>query len=204
MKGGFGQKKMATRYRAFPQPTNAPGGKDWKSIPAMVTSVPGPNGRDTMETTQDRFFQAVAARQIPRIRIAGIVVADGRLLVQQPADDPSACYALIGGEYEIGDTFESRLRREFEEETNARVTEARYLFCVENRFRYRGQLIQQAEHYFLVSLDRHDVTSREAHLKQHWLPLAGLGGMDLRPFVVRDAIADGRYLTERHFTQMAE
>jgi ADP-ribose pyrophosphatase YjhB (NUDIX family) len=157
-----------------------------------------------MESSQDRFFQAVASRQIPRIRVAGIVVEDGKLLVQQPTDDPSSCYAFIGGEYEIGDTFETRLRREFEEETNARVTEARYLFCVENHFRYRGQIIQQAEHYFLVSLDRHDVVSRETHLKQYWLPLSSLAELDLRPLVVRDAVARGSYLTDRHLIQMPD
>jgi ADP-ribose pyrophosphatase YjhB (NUDIX family) len=157
-----------------------------------------------MESGQDRFFQAVGSRQIPRIRAAGIVVEDGKLLVQQPADDPSSCYAFIGGEYEIGDTFETRLRREFEEETNARVTEARYLVCVENHFRYRGQIIQQAEHYFLVSLDRHDVVSRETHLKQYWLPLSSLAELDLRPLVVRDAVARGSYLTDRHLIQMPD
>lgn len=96
-------------------------------------------GGEIVESSHDRFFQAVAIRQIPRIRVAGIVVEDGKALVQQPADDPSSCYAFIGGEYEVGDTFETRLRQEFEEETNARVTEARYLFCVENHFHYRGQ-----------------------------------------------------------------
>ena len=36
--------------------------------------------------SQGRFFQAVASRQIPRVGIAGIVIADGEVLVQQPAD----------------------------------------------------------------------------------------------------------------------
>lgn len=167
-------------------------------------SVIHPGGGSIVESSQDRFFQAVATRQIPRVRVAGIVVEDGKVLVQQPADDPSSCYAFIGGEYEIGDTFESRLRKEFEEETNARVRQARYLFCVENHFRYRGQLIQQAEHYFLVSLDRHDVVSNEKHLKQHWLPLETLASVDLRPVVVRDAVACGSYLTDRHLIQMPD
>ncbi|WJI80003.1 MULTISPECIES: hypothetical protein [unclassified Mesorhizobium] len=58
---------------------------------------------------QDQFFRAVASRRIPRIRVAGIVVDDDKLLVQRPANDPSSFYAFIGGEYEIGDT----LRRGF-------------------------------------------------------------------------------------------
>lgn len=47
-----------------------------------------------MALTQDQFFQAVASRQIPRVRIAGINVNDGKVLVQKPADDPSSCYAI--------------------------------------------------------------------------------------------------------------
>ncbi len=91
-----------------------------------------------MEFKQDQFFQAVASRKILRIRIAGIVIADDAVLVQQPADDPCSCFAFIGGEYEVGDTFETRLRTEFEEETNASVVETQYLFCVENHFRYQA------------------------------------------------------------------
>ncbi|GAA4133261.1 NUDIX domain-containing protein [Aminobacter aganoensis] len=156
-----------------------------------------------MVFSQDQFFQAVASRQIPRIRIAGIVVEQGAVLVQRPADDPTSCYAFIGGEYEVGDTFETRLRKEFEEETNARVVEAHYLFCVENHFRYNENLVQQAEHYFLVSLDRFDVESRENHLRQDWLPLSLFGQADVRPIAVRDAVADGSYLSKRHIVQMA-
>jgi ADP-ribose pyrophosphatase YjhB (NUDIX family) len=145
----------------------------------------------------------VASRRIPRIRIAGIVMDENRLLVPQPADDPNACLAFIGGEYEIDDTFESRLRKEFEEETNARVIACRYLFCVENHFRFEGETIQQAEHFFLVKLDRGDVSSREPHLKQFWLDFADLATADLRPHVVRDSVVRGTYLTDRFLLQRA-
>jgi len=155
-------------------------------------------------TREDRFFQAVAARRIPRVRVAGIVIDDGYVLVQRPTDDPNACHAFIGGEYEIGDTFESRLRVEFEEETNARVTEARYLFCVESRYRHRNIVIQQVDHYFAVTLDRRDVVSREPHLKQLWLPLSELDRFDLRPRAVRDALIDGSHATARHLTDWDE
>ena len=156
-----------------------------------------------MASSQDQFFQAVASRRIPRIRIAGIVVDENKVLVQQPADNPNACLAFIGGEYEIGDTFESRLRMEFEEETNACVVECRYLFCVENHFRFKDEIIQQAEHFFLVTLDRSDISSRERHLKQFWLDLADLATADLRPYAVRDSIARGTYLADRFLQQKA-
>lgn len=152
---------------------------------------------------ESEFFRAVASRQIPRIRIAAIVIRDGRLLVQRPADDPDACYALIGGEYEVGDTFESRLEKEFEEETTAKVLSVKYLFVVENRFVYEGRAIQAVEHYLEVEIDTTDVRSRETHLTQHWLPLARLPEYNLRPHVVRDAIFSGAYRTVRHLTVAA-
>ncbi len=39
-------------------------------------------------TRQDDFFKAVASRNIVRVRVAGIVISEGQLLVQKPTDDP--------------------------------------------------------------------------------------------------------------------
>ena len=149
---------------------------------------------------QAEFFRAVAGRNVVRVRVAAIVVADDKVLVQRPTDEPNSCYAFIGGEYEVGDTFETRIRREFEEETTARVSGWRYLFVVENRFRVRGELFQGLEHYLEVTLDRHNVESCEAHLSQHWLPLARLGEYDLRPHVVRDLLVSGNLHNVAHLT----
>ena len=157
-----------------------------------------------MTTRQDLFFKAVAARQIPRIRLAGIAINENSVLAQQPADDPLSFYAFPGGEYEVGDSFESRLRKEFEEETNAQIVDAKYLFCVENRFHYSGDLIQQIEHYFAVTLNRNDIISREGHLTHQWLPLEEISAFELRPLVVRDALADGSYLNSRYMVQSPE
>lgn len=101
-------------------------------------------------------------------------VAEEQVLVQQPGDEPGSCFAFTGGVYEIGDTFALRIRKEFEEETTARVIIAKYLFVVENRFRHRGNVVQGLEHYLAVTLDTMDVQSREPHLTLRWLPLATL------------------------------
>ncbi|MFL6253650.1 MAG: NUDIX domain-containing protein [Pyrinomonadaceae bacterium] len=149
---------------------------------------------------QTELFQAVAGRNIVRVRVAAIVVANSQVLVQRPADEPTSCYGFIGGEYEVGDTFEMRIRREFEEETTARVVAWRYLFVVENRFKVNGDTFQGLEHYLEVTLDRRNVESREAHLSQHWLPLARLQDYDLRPHVVRDVLASGNLHNVSHLT----
>ena len=105
---------------------------------------------------------------------------------------------VLFGEYEVGDTFFSRIAQEFEEETNAKIVDCQYLFVVENRMRLSGTLLQGLEHYVAVTLDREDITSRETHLAQHWLPLASLKDYDLRPWIVRDVIAEGRLQQVRH------
>lgn len=147
---------------------------------------------------QDDFFEAVASRKVVRPSVRAIVIVDGQLLVQRPTDEPDGCYAFIGGEYEVGDTFERRLRREFEEETSARVVSCEYRFVVENCFEHAGRLIHGLEHYCEVALDRRDLESREPHLAQHWIPIVRLGDHDIRPRVVRDAIADGTWRAVRH------
>lgn len=149
-------------------------------------------------TFEQRFFDAIVRRNVVRPRVAAIVVTDAELLVQRPTDDPEACYAFIGGEYEVGDTFESRIKAEFEEETTARVVDSRYLFVVENRFWYRGKLVHGIEHYLEVQVDRKNIESKESHLAQFWLPLSRLREYDLRPHIVRDSIADGTFRSLRH------
>lgn len=147
---------------------------------------------------EEDFFNSLASRNVVSISVRAVVLSEGRALVQKPTDDPGACYAFIGGQYEVGDTFASRLRQEFEEETNAQVVGCQYLFVVENRLRWAGKLIQSLEHYFAVTLDRGDIETRESHLSQHWLPIASLKDYDLRPWIVRDVIADGRLHSVRH------
>jgi ADP-ribose pyrophosphatase YjhB (NUDIX family) len=151
-----------------------------------------------MVTREQEFFKLAASRNLVRVSVRAIVVKAGRVLVQKPTDDPAACYAFIGGGYEVGDTLFSRIAQEFEEETNARVVDCQYLFVVENRMRLNGTLLQGLEHYVAVTLDREDITSRETHLAQHWLPLSSLKDYDVRPWIVRDVVAEGRLQHVRH------
>jgi 8-oxo-dGTP pyrophosphatase MutT (NUDIX family) len=131
----------------------------------------------------------VTSSNVMRISVRAVVLSEGRILVQKGLNDPTGCYAFIGGGYEVGDTFVSRLEREFEEETTARIIDCKYLFVVENRLQVNGKLMQGVDHYFEATLDREDVESKEGHLSQHWLPVATLEDYDLRPWIVRDVIA---------------
>ncbi|MEO1328359.1 MAG: NUDIX domain-containing protein [Pseudomonadota bacterium] len=150
-----------------------------------------------MSRILDAYFSRIAAQGGVRVRAVALALREGRVLAQQPSDDPSAFYAFPGGQYEAGDSFESRVRAEIAEETTAAVVSARYGFVVENRFEWRGSAIHLLEHYVFVTLDRADLVSREAHLRFVWLPLAGVRAVDLRPHVVRDLLGSERLESAR-------
>lgn len=120
--------------------------------------------------------------------------------MQRPADSATGHYAFIGGEYELGDTFEERVRKEFEEETTARVLSSEYRFVVENHFLWNGELVQTLEHYFEVELDTIAVTSREPQLEQIWLDHATFAAADVRPLVVRDVLLTSGWRDVRRLT----
>lgn len=149
-------------------------------------------------TNEERFFAAVARRRLIRPAVRAIIHAEDRYLVQRPADTPDGHFAFIGGEYEVGDTLESRIRKEIDEETSARAVSASYLFVVENRFRSGGNVIQTLEHYFAVTLDRTEVVSKERHLEQVWIDAQDFPKADIRPKIVRDLIAAGDWKDVRH------
>jgi len=138
------------------------------------------------------------------ITVRSIVLSEGRILVQKGSDDPSGCYAFIGGHYGLGDTLAGRLKQEYEEETTARVVDCAYLFVLERQLLVDGRLTQTIDHFFEVTLDREDVQSRESHLSQHWLPVSSLKAYDLRPWTVRDLIAEGRVHAVRHLVVSGE
>ena len=140
---------------------------------------------------QDQFFAAIASRRLVRPAVRAIVRGERGFLVQRPTDDAAAHYAFTGGEYEVGDSFEERLRKEFEEETSARIVSADYRFVVENRFHWRGELVHTLEHYVEVVLDREQIASLEEHLEQVWLPDHVFAQADVRPTIVRDALIAG-------------
>ncbi|TDO27659.1 hypothetical protein EV643_15515 [Kribbella sp. VKM Ac-2527] len=50
----------------------------------------------------------------------------------------------------------------------------------------------------MATLDSTEVESREGHLVQEWLPLGAVAAADLRPFAVRDVLANVRYEQVRH------
>ena len=121
-----------------------------------------------------------------------------QILVEKNIEIHNPFYNFIGGGVEVGETLIKCIERELSEETNAGISEARYLFVVENFIIYEGEVRHGLEHYFEVSLDRSDIVATNPGLLYEWIPIYKLAQVDLRPAIVRDCINDGSYQYVRH------
>ena len=75
-----------------------------------------------------------------RVLALGIIRDDDRLFISQGFDPvkQETFYRAMGGGVDFGETSLEALKREFEEEINAEVTNIKYLGCMENIFVYNG------------------------------------------------------------------
>jgi 8-oxo-dGTP pyrophosphatase MutT (NUDIX family) len=105
-------------------------------------------------------------------RAARLLVIDpeNSVLLFQYEDDRHKWWATPGGGLEGEETFEEAAAREAEEEFSATGKTLTPLWCRTVEFTFRGRLIRQVEHYFLMRLSRHDVVLgklvREAHRRE--------------------------------------
>jgi 8-oxo-dGTP pyrophosphatase MutT (NUDIX family) len=146
------------------------------------------------------FFRwMVESHQIrPSARAIVVNPSSGHFMVEKNHGALDHYLNFVGGGVELGETLEACLMREFQEETDAGIVRMEYLFVVEHFITFEGEITHGLEHYFEVALDREDVRSSTEGIEFPWLPKDDLAEADLRPHIVRDAIATGTYRTIRH------
>lgn len=155
-------------------------------------------------THLEKFLSVVSKEGIIRPCVRSLCFYQGKILGEQPADDPSACFAFPGGGLELGETLEERLKKEYLEEANVRVITSEYLFLVENRFSFNDGLIHSLEHYFFVTLEDYDIESQEPEIILKWLAIDQLPKIDLQPKIVREVIINGTWRNVKHLIQPFE
>ena len=138
-------------------------------------------------------------KQPASVRVLGIIIAEGDLLVLRDDRIQGAPFTFPGGDYERGDTFQSRMEQVFSNTTNAFVAQTGYLFVVENRVLIGKQMIHTLEHYPTVQFDRQDVKAKIKGIGHYWLPLNKLNQFNLHPVFVRDIIFDHRETERSHW-----
>jgi ADP-ribose pyrophosphatase YjhB (NUDIX family) len=87
------------------------------------------------------------------IRVRGVIVRDGRLLMDRTHhDDRDRFYWLPGGGLEAGETSEECLRRELMEEAALEIRVDRLLYLSENLFVESGDYRHELILYFLAEI----------------------------------------------------
>ncbi len=116
-------------------------------------------------------------------RVGGILIRNGRILLQKPKNDD---YAIIGGHVSRMETGAEALKREFWEELHARIAVDRLMAVGEVFFAWGNRPCHQIGLYYLVHLSEagipaegtvrgYDEAGRErTDLEYRWVPLEEL------------------------------
>lgn len=138
--------------------------------------------RDILFRTDDYVFS---------YRVAGICMAEGRLLLQKPANDEG--FAFPGGHVALGETNAETLAREFREELGAEIAVGPLRWVGEIFFPWGQKPCHQICLYYDVRITDHStprqgcfegresLTEGEFPLAFHWIPLEELGNLPVYP-----------------------
>ncbi|MDR0861769.1 MAG: NUDIX hydrolase [Oscillospiraceae bacterium] len=126
-------------------------------------------------------------------RAAGILVRDGKVLLQKPVGADG--YAVPGGQVAFGESHEQTIKREFKEETGADVDVGELKWVEENIFPFDGKTAQQICLNYVVTLTDDKQIPLEGKfpskevgehplgetIEFHWLPLAEVKNLNVYP-----------------------
>ncbi|MEM7115959.1 MAG: NUDIX hydrolase [Chloroflexota bacterium] len=131
------------------------------------------------------YFAWEASGAWIRVSVRAIIfdAAKDKLLIEKNHGQQNVYFNFIGGGLEIGETFQQCIERELNEETDARLIKATYLFAVENFIQRPAGVLHALDHYIQVELDREQVTPTDKGVEFAWISLTELAGLDLRPTV---------------------
>jgi ADP-ribose pyrophosphatase YjhB (NUDIX family) len=126
----------------------------------------------------------------PQIRVAGILVSDGAILLESLAD--REVWGLPGGGLEPAETLEEGCRREFREELGLEVRCEELAVVMENHFHAEGQAHFELGFYFRVTpaTPRPSIHSREPQLQFRWFPLQELAHISFVPPSLAERLPD--------------
>jgi len=146
------------------------------------------------------FFRQVLEKQQHRPSARAIIFDSTRrhILVEKNLDAREQYVNFPGGGIELGETLQECIAREMMEEIGATVRDFEFLFLVENFILFEGQLLGGIELYCEITLDTDKIEPQEDGYEFHWIKVADLKDLDLRPAFVRDQIFDGTYRDVRH------
>jgi len=124
-------------------------------------------------------------------RVGGILIQDGKILLQKPLNDD---YSIIGGHVAAMETTTETLKREFEEELHADVEVGKLMAVGEIFFPWGSRPCHQISLYYRVELTDptaiplsggffgyDDLDNQRINLKYCWIPLEELANIRVYP-----------------------
>lgn len=130
-----------------------------------------------------------------KVRVAGALIKDGKLLTVKVADNPFYC--LPGGHAHIGETLEDAIRREYKEEVGVDCTQVKLITFVENFFNNaKGMKYHELSFFYIVNGDievkdytflEHD-EDKLVNLEFKWIDIDKLKNYDFRPAALIDQL----------------
>ncbi len=125
-------------------------------------------------------------------RVAGILIRDGKVLLQKPTNDTG--YAFPGGYVEFGETNEETLIREFKEEIGADIKVKEIKWVAEIFFPWGDKPCHQICLYYIIELTdetqilldgkfiaHEHIEGRDCDIEFHWIPLSDVGNIEVYP-----------------------
>lgn len=131
------------------------------------------------------------------VRVAAVLVRDGKILVQKDADGTE--YALPGGHIRIGETLEDGLIREMMEETGVEIECKRLLWSEECFWEWKGRKAHNLSFYYLIALrDGFDIPDHGEFVSQKdnpnvvvgWMPVDQLQNATIYPAFIKEEIKE--------------
>lgn len=129
------------------------------------------------------------------VRTVGVLVKDGKLLVQRDTDGNE--YALPGGHVKFGETTVDGLIREYKEETGADICCERLLWTEECFWEWNGRKAHNLAYYYLIEIcggsDIPDVGEFVSHKDNcnvviGWMPIDKLENVIIYPEFLKKKI----------------
>jgi len=128
------------------------------------------------------------------LRVAGILVRDGKLLVQRDRDGCE--YALPGGHVGIGEVMSEALIREFREETGADVCCRKLLWSEECFWTWKSRKAHNIAFYYLIELREGSDIPDDEFVSQKdncdvvlgWMSIDDLNEITIYPAFIRQDI----------------
>lgn len=144
---------------------------------------------------KDWLFSDDGAKTLCNFRVAGVLVRDGRLLVQRERFGDE--YALPGGHVQVGEEAAQALAREYREELGLEILRPRMLWSEECFWTWNGRLTHAIAFYFKIDVANADLLPPPGSFVPQrdnggvvvgWAPLSSLKEMILYPEFVKEAV----------------